>query len=221
MDTIDDAIATADRTWRAQGVSGADRTSLAADLRADLAAAAEDGIGPAELLGPDVPGFARRLADEAGVRRVPREYLRFLRTSIAGALLGGAAGFALITMVVHPLLVALFDLPRSVKVPILLAAGIFYGAAVAFAVTGSVAAVRIRLRHLPYTGNTANAMAVLIPAAALVAAPLTVGFARLTGYSTSPWVVLTECALVVAAHIGAVLLARRWALREPGTSFAI
>ncbi|MFF5228599.1 hypothetical protein [Dactylosporangium sp. NPDC000521] len=213
MGTIDDAIATADRAWRAHGVGRADRVNLAADLRADLAAAAEDGIGP------DVPGFARRLADEAGVRRAPREYLRFLRTSIIGALLGGAVGFVVL-MVVHPLMVYLFDLPRSVKVPIALAAGVFYGTVVALAVTGSVVAVRVGLRDLPYMGNTAKAMTVLIPVAALVT-PLTMGFARLTGYSTNFLVVVAECALILAAHMGAVLLARRWALREPRTSFAV
>ncbi|MEV4755888.1 hypothetical protein AB0J86_12350 [Micromonospora sp. NPDC049559] len=214
MDTIDDAIATAEAEWRAYGVHRSDAATLAADLRSELESAAADGITPAQLLGGDVRGLARRLADEAGVRRTPRAYGRVLRTALVGALLGAALGY-LVLLAVYPAMVRLVDLPRDVEVPILLAVLLYYGGAAAVVVVvGAVAAVRVHLRDLPGARSTGNAMSLLLPLAGVVVTPITIGFARSTGYSDSGPVVLAEVALVVAAVTGAVVLARRWALRD-------
>ncbi|GAA0713427.1 hypothetical protein Drose_21905 [Dactylosporangium roseum] len=212
MDTIDDAVMIADREWRACGVRRRDRTALAADLRLDLESAAADGVTPRQLIGDDLRGFARRLADEAGVRRAPHEYGRVIRTALTGAVLGGCAG-AVVLMIAYPLMVRLVDLPRGFRVPLLLAVLLYYGTAAGLAAGGAVVAVRLRLRDLPGVRRTANAMLVLVPLAGVVVTPVVMRFARSTGYSTAPLVVAAEAGLVVAAVAGAVALARRWSMR--------
>lgn len=213
MDTIDDAVATADAEWRAYGVQPADRATLAADLRAELESAAVDGLTPTELFGGDLRGLARRLADEAGVRRTPGEYARVLRTALVGAVLGAALGY-LFLLAVSPTMVRLFDIPRDIEVPVFLGVAVFYGIPAAVVVVGAVAAVRIHLRDLPGVRATGNAMSLLLPVAGLLVTPITMAFAWSTGYATAPSVVLTEVAMVLAALAGATALARRWALRD-------
>lgn len=214
MDTIDKALATADRAWRAYGVRRADRVALAADLRLDLVSAAADGVGPGQLLGADVAGFARRLADAAGVRRQPPELGRLLGTALVGAALGAAVGLAVLSLV-YPFAVRLVDLPRDLNVPVQVAVVVYYGIPAALVVAGAVAGVRIRLSDLPRIRETARAMALLLPLAGIAVTPVTMGLAWTTGYSTSAPAVGAETLLVGGALAGAVALARRWALREP------
>jgi hypothetical protein len=214
VDTIDDAVAAAETQWREYGVTEADRAALAADLRSELEAAATDGVTPAQLLGDDLPALARRLADEAGVARVPAEYGRVVRTALAGAVIGAVAGY-LAMLVIYPVAVHLVDLPRSFKVPLLLAIIVYYGIPAALLVAGAVIAVRTRLRDLPKVRATANRMLLLMPLAGIAVTPITIAFAWLTGYSLALAIVAVEIGLVVAAIIGATVLARRWTLREP------
>lgn len=212
MDTIDDAMATADHAWRAYGVRRADRATLAADLRLDLQSAAADGIGPTQLLGADVRGFARRLADEADVRRVPPAYERVLGIALFGAALGAVVGFLLLTLA-NTVFVRLVSMPDSVAVPVQVVVTVYYGIPAAIVIAGAVAAVRIHLRDDPHVRSTAKAMSLLLPIAGIVVTPITMGLAWLADYSTGP-IVLVEVALVGAAFAGAVILARRWSLRE-------
>jgi hypothetical protein len=186
VDAIDQALATADRAWRAYGVRRADRAAPAADLRLDLESAAADGVGPAQLFGEDVPTFARRLADESGVRREAPEFARLLGTASIGAGLGVAAALAILALA-YPLAVRLVDQPRDFHIPVQVAVIVFYGLPAAVVVAGAVIAVRVHLREVPRIRATANAMAVLLPLAGIVITPVT----------------------------GAVVIARRWALREP------
>ena len=213
MDTVDSALATADRAWRKYGVAGADRAALAADLRLDLQAAAADGIGPAQLIGPDIPAFARRLADEAGLARVPAESGRVIGTTLAGAAAGAGIGLALLA-VMYPLLVRLVDLPRAADVPVQVAVGLYYGLPALVVVVAAVVAVRLALRDLPRIRETGRAMMVLLPLAGILVTPLTMAFAWSTGYSTRPEALLIEIAMVLGALSGATALARRWALRD-------
>lgn len=213
MDTIDDAVAAAEAQWRAYGVTEADRAALAADLRSELEAAT-DGVTPAQLLGDDLPGLARRLADEAGVTRVPAEYGRVVRTALVGAVIGAVAGY-LAMLVIYPVAVHLVDLPRSFKVPLLLAIIVYYGIPAALLVAGAVITVRTRLRDLPKVRATANRMLLLMPLAGIAVTPITSAFAWITGYSLALAIVAVEIGLVVTAIIGATVLARRWTLREP------
>ncbi|MFY1699932.1 hypothetical protein [Solwaraspora sp. WMMA2101] len=75
--------------------------------------------------------------------------------------------------------------------------------------------MRTRLRDLPRIRATATRMLLLMPAAGIVVTPLTIAYAWATGFSTVPTVVALEIALVVGAIIGATMLARRWAVRDP------
>ncbi|HEU4426643.1 MAG TPA: hypothetical protein VFR67_29265, partial [Pilimelia sp.] len=77
---------------------------------------------------------------------------------------------------------------------------------------GALVAVRVQMRDTPAIGRTVWAMALLVPIAGVLITPVTMGFASLTGYSTSTPVVLAEIAIVAAALSGAAVLARGWAL---------
>ncbi|MGX6606527.1 hypothetical protein ACWKSP_31055 [Micromonosporaceae bacterium Da 78-11] len=214
METVDSALAAADRALRRYGIGPADRVTLLADLRLDLQAAAADGVDPARLLGPDVGGFARRLADEAGVTRTGPELGQLVGTAVTGAALGAAIGAALLA-VGYPLLARLVDLPRSIHVPVQVAVAVFYGVPAVLVAAGAVLAVRVSLRNLPRIRRTARLMILLLPLAGLLITPLTMAFAWATGYSTAPPVLLVEIALVLGALSGATVLARHWSLRTP------
>ncbi|MFG1872704.1 hypothetical protein [Micromonospora arborensis] len=213
MDTIDRLLGEADRAWRGYGVGSADRATLAADLRLDLRAAASDGGDPAQLIGADVAGFARRLADEAGVQRVRGDYGRVVGTALIGAMLGAVLGYGLLESA-YPVFVHLIDIPRSIDVPIQLAVAVAYGIPAAVVAAGAVIAVRTRLRDLPGIRRTARLMSVLVPVAGIVTTPIIVGFAWATDYSLAPSVVVTEIAMALAALAGATVLARRLSFRE-------
>lgn len=158
-------------------------------------------------------GLARRLADEAGVERVPRDYVRVARTAVVGALLGAAVGY-LVLLTVYPLMVSLIDIPRTSEVPELLAVFVYYGSAAAIVVVGAIMAVRLHLRDLPRIRATGNAMMLLLPLAGVAVTPIAITFVGMTGYDDSIPTVFAEVALVVAALAGATVLARRWALRD-------
>jgi hypothetical protein len=215
MNTVDGALAAVDKAWRAYGVGPADRVALADDLRFDLREAVADGRTPQDLLGPDVAAFARRLADEAGVERIPAENGRLLGSATLGATLGAVAAF--LVLMAYPLLFQNFDIPHPARVPIQVAVGAFYGIPAVVVLAGALIAVRVRLKDLPQVRPTVHAMAVLLPLAAIVITPITMGFAWTTGYSTSAPVVLIELVLVAGTLAGAIVLARRWALRERPT----
>jgi hypothetical protein len=211
--TIDSVLAETDRAWRAYGVGSAQRQALGADLRLDLQAAVADGIDPAQLIGDDISGFARRLADEAGVRRPRQEYGRLLGTALAGAALGGALGFVVL-MVLYPLFVRVADIPRSIEVPVQVAVAVYYGVPAAVVIAGAVIAVRLRLRDLPQVHGTARWMSLLLPLTGIVITPVTMAFAWTTGYSDALPTVLAEVGLVLGTLAGATILARRLSLRS-------
>jgi hypothetical protein len=205
--TVDEALAIAEHEWRVRGIDRRDRAALSADLRLDLEAAAADGITPDRLLGPDVRDFARRLADEAGARCVPYEYRRLLLTALAGAGPGIVVGY---------LRMYWFPLAIDPTTPVAVVLLVYYGLPAALVLAGALIAVWTRMRDVPGIRRTVAAMSLLLPLAGTAITPITMGFAWLTGYSTQVPVALLELALVASALAGAIVLARRWALREPG-----
>ncbi|MGK5683446.1 hypothetical protein [Actinoplanes sp. URMC 104] len=212
---VDDLLAAADREWRALGISRRDRATLGADLRADLDAAAADGLDPRELLGADAASFALRVAQEAGATGTPPRYGQVLGVATAGAVVCLVVGFVVVTGL-HQVFVAAFDLPRSVHVPVWLAAGVFYGAVAAVVVAGAVLAVRVALRGVPLIRHTAARMSLLLPpaVAAAIAAAAGLGWSR--DFSLAPPVIGAEAAIVLAAFLGATALARRWSVTATG-----
>ncbi|WBB82024.1 hypothetical protein O7606_12055 [Micromonospora sp. WMMD882] len=208
---VDRLLTTADREWRALGIRPDDRVTLVADLRAELEAAAADGLDPAELLGADRAAFALRVAEEAGMDVTPPRYGHVLATASAGALLALVAGSVLASGL-HYAFVALFDLPPDVRVPVWLAAGVFYGGVAAVVVAGAVLAVRVALRDTPRIRHTATRMALLLPPAlaAGVAAAVVLGWSL--EFPLTPLVIGAEAALVLAAFLAATALARRWSV---------
>ena len=211
MDSVETVLTQVDHAWRGYGIPAADRARLAADLRLDLRQAATDGGDPAVLLGADIAGFARQLADEAGLRPIPRQHARILGAALLGAVRAGTLDLALVVGL-YPLLVDWVDLPRSIHVPALAAALLCYGLLAAVALTGMIITVRWRLRDLPRIRTTVRMMSMLLPAASLVVTPITVVFAWTTGYSTAVPVVLAEVAIVLGVLAGAIVLARTLAL---------
>jgi hypothetical protein len=199
---IDDAIAIAEHEWRLSKVDARDIAALSRDLRLDLEAAAADGVNPRQLVG-DVRAFARRVAEEAGVRRVPYEYQRLLLTALAGTLPGLIVGYVVMFMVPE-----LYETASNAW----FAALVGYVAGAAGVLLGSLLTVAILMWDVIEIRRTVAAMALLLPLAGLVITPVTMGFAALTGYSTALPIVAMEMALVGGALAGAIVLARRWAL---------
>ncbi|MFR9776378.1 hypothetical protein ACL02O_09965 [Micromonospora sp. MS34] len=116
----------------------------------------------------------------------------------------------------HQALVAAFDLPRNVRVPVWLAAGVFYGGIAAVVVAGAVVAVRVALRDTPRIRHTATRMALLLPpalAAAIVAAS---AFGWALNFPLTPVAIGTEAAIVLATFLAAAASARRWSLTARG-----
>jgi hypothetical protein len=212
---VDNLLAAADRDWRALGIHRRDRATLAADLRIELDAATADGIDPAELLGTDPTGFALRIAEEAGVQRIPPRYGQVLGVASAGAVLSLISGYILV-IGLHQAFVAAFDLPRDVRVPVWLAAGVFYGGIAAVVVAGAVLTVRIALRDVPRIRHTATRMTLLLPPTIAAAIAAAAAFGWALDFPLTPLAIGTEAAIVLAAFLAATALARRWSVTAAG-----
>ncbi|GIF70463.1 hypothetical protein Ais01nite_84980 [Asanoa ishikariensis] len=209
--TIDQTVRSAEREWRRLHVRRADVARLSRDLRDDLTSAATEGVAATELLGTDVRGFARRLADEAGVERVPYEFDRLLLTALVGALPGVAFAYALLYGYISGPTAPPSDEPDIGAVVAT------YAVLALLVVLSSLLTVWFRLRHLPAMPRTVLAMALLVPLAGAIATPITMAFAATVNYSNALPVLAIECGLVGAALAGAIVLARRWALRDWGS----
>ena len=208
---VDNLLAAADREWRALGIHRRDRVALQADLRAELEAASADGLDPAELVGPDLAGFAARVAEEARVGQAPPRYGQVLGVATGGALLALVVGF-LGVIGLHQILVAAFDLPPGLRVPVWLAAGVFYGGVAAVAVAGAVLAVRFGLRDAPCIRHTAARMALLLPPAVAASIGAAVALGWSFDFPLTPLVIGAEAAVVLGGFLAATALARRWSV---------
>ncbi len=213
-EAIERALDRADREWRRMRVTRADRTALRADLRRELVGAAADGTSPDELLGPDIGRFARELAASAGVRPVPLELRRLL---LAG-LIGAVPGLVLAWFLAWRWWTVPFPLDAAPGEPSQFGR---YTACVLVFLVGVLIGIGRGLRGDPALERTIGAVAVAVPVAGVLAIPVTMGFASLADYSTSPPILLAEVAIVGAALAGDAVLARRWALipvlRHSGT----
>lgn len=192
---IRDALAIAERQWRAMHIVDHERAALAEDLHTELTGAVADGISPRQLLGDDIREFARNLAVEAGVTRIPYENRRLLRTAAGGAAPGVVLGW-----------LSMFG---GLWLP---GAPFSYPVLALTVLVGALVAVRVRMAEVPQINRTVAAMALLVSLAGILVTPVIMGFASLFGYSTAWVVVLMEMAIAAAAVGGATLMARRWAM---------
>ncbi|MEV5769090.1 hypothetical protein AB0L34_31660 [Micromonospora sp. NPDC052213] len=212
---VDNILAAADRQWRTLGIHRRDRVSLAADLRVELEAAAADGLDPAKLLGADPTEFALRIAEEAGLERTPPRYGQVLGVAAAGAMLSLVVGY-IVVIGLHQAFVAAFDLPRSVRVPVWLAAGVFYGGVAAIVVAGAVLAVRLALRDATRIRHTTARMTLPLPPTVAAAIAAAAAFGWALNFPLTPLAIGTETAIVLAAFLAATALARRWSVTATG-----
>lgn len=199
-----------DRTWRRDGVRPVDRREMIGDVAPDLEAASRDGIDPRTLLTPDPASFARQVAEARGVDRLRSDYPRML----FGAAVGAAAAFVLgwrLALIMVTDLTERVELERRYEV---LGAVVAYSGLAAFCLAGVIAGIWLALRGRTAVRATLRRVALLLPLAAMVVTPVTIAFARSTGYSTVGSVVLIEAGIVLGGCALALVVARRSALRH-------
>lgn len=210
-DVVGDLLGQLERAWRRSGVPRADRRAMREEVGLDLRAAASDGVDPAALLAPDVETFAREAAEARGVARHEAAYAR----SVAGGLVGAAAALMVAVIgspLIYEVLVDRVQMSGRYPLPVLGAVGA-WGAFGLFCLAGALVGVWAVLRGRSKAWATVWRAAVVLPVVALVVTLLTMLFARSTGYSMESGVLAVEAVLTLAGCAGALLLARRWALR--------
>ncbi len=203
------ALSALDGEWRRMQLSRDDRSELGADVAGDLEAAAADGVGPAQLLGPDPSRFAREAAQSRGCVPKPRA---FGRTLIGGVLgLVATAVVALpITWVVFAAVVSAVDLPFRVGA---LGGFLLFGALSVVGLFGTLAGVAAVLRGRWVGRATVARAAALLPVMVGVAGGIAYAFAVYRHVTTDDRTVLIETVIVTAGWISAIIVARWWALR--------
>ena len=171
---IADAVQALDREWRRMQLSRTDREGLAAEVAADLEAAAADGVGPGDLLGPDPAGFAREAADSRGCIPQARAYGR--------TVVGGLTGLVVTTVVAYPLmqllhaaLVALVDLPFTWGV---VGGWLAIGALAVVLLLGTLAGSGVALRGRWAARATVTRAGLLLPPAVGAASGIAYAYAR-------------------------------------------
>jgi hypothetical protein len=225
------------REWGRLGVPHDTAEEMAADLSADLAAAAEEGLSAEEYLGASA-AHPRVLASEwASARGVVRPRWRVPLT-VTAAVIGAVPGvsFALFAayglssqaigeILGHPARAGTtrpYADPYTPPTWLLL---MLYVLGALFAYAGAVAAVGAALRATgdPATRETVRAMKVGVPLAVIASVAATVGFAASRDFSTAQRVVLAE--VMVAGGLFALSVAgirlftvRRWAWRRTGNT---
>lgn len=207
---IADAVQALDREWRRMRLSRTDRDELAAEVFADLEAAAVDGVGPAHLLGPDPAGFAREAADSRGFVPKPGAYGR--------TLVGGVAGLLVIAVIAYPVTQLLYAaLTAAVDLPFRWGfAGAFLGVGTiaVVALLGTLAGVSAALRGRWAARTTVTRAGLLLPLTVGAAGGVATAYAQHRNVSTDDQTVLTEIVIVVAGWVVALIAARCWALRS-------
>jgi di/tricarboxylate transporter len=206
---VTDVVSTCTRTWRGAGVRRRVAAEMAADLRADLAAAAEDAIPAEQYVGSDPRAFALAWAAERGVIE-PRARAA---SSALAALVG--AREAVLDRTVEEL----GDRPsrslwptvsrEALAIPpsLLLA---LYALGALFAYAGALAAVSglLRWRLDPAVSGTVRSLAVWLPVGTAVAIGASVSFASMRHFSTDARVVAGDVVVATAGFAVSVIATR-------------
>jgi hypothetical protein len=225
---VDRWITRVEDEWQRRSVSRRDRRLLVADLQRDIEQARAKGASLDALLDTDVAGFAQELGEAQGVTLGPKRPEPEPTTGnlILTGLAGGAVGALAVWWFVLPIGVrALFSSDpaptTSASGAWEIAAGVLvYAMAAAVTVGCAVGAVWWRFGRALTSRTTIVAVGAGFVLGGLVSIAPVVLFARLTGYSNSPAVVLLEAAIVAgfcAIAIVALLRASRRTARTKVT----
>ena len=208
-DQVDAATTELDRSLRRLHLTRSDRRTVVDDVRADLQAAADDGVDPATLLGPDVDAFARAAIDAGGFTPQPRDHLRVVGGGVITAIAVVAAAYVLIVMVLTPILSAAFTLDGRYP-----EAGplVVYGALVLLGLAGTLVGLRQLLAGRPAARETFRRAALLLPIGAAAGIAGLLAAAGAPGYRATPGAVTLQGLYVVLGIAVALGTARWWAL---------
>lgn len=206
---IADALQVLDREWRRLQLSRTDRRELAADVAADLEAAAADGVGPAQLLGTDPTGFAREAAGSQGYIPQPSAYGRTLVGGFAGLVVTAVVAY-LVSELLYATVVQWVDLPfqwGGVGGAIL-----FLGVVALAELFGTLAGVRLALRGRWAARATVTRAGLTLPVIVGAAGGIATVYAQYRDVATDSQTVTTEIAIVTLGWVVALAAARWWAL---------
>jgi hypothetical protein len=217
------------RVWRRLGVSKSDAAEMAAELDADLSAAASEGLEPSAIIGLEVRAFATAWAEERGVVHTRL----WLVTTAVAAVIGSIPGASFSLFIAYGMssepMAEIFGggrmirvgqdmyehAPLSVPTWLLLA---LYALGAVFAYAGAVGAVglALQLRLDPVVRGTVKSLAVGLPFATGAAIGAAVAYSSTTDFSTSLSVVIGDVLVAVFVFAAGVALIRfRTVRREP------
>lgn len=218
MTQIDETVNRCRREWRRLGVDRTSEDEMAAELAADLTAAAADGQPHESVTGPDARELARSWAAARGVVQPRRRILTTATAALVGAVPG--AGFALFIAygLSSQAMAEIFGgnvirvgenaYQPSLSPPVWLILPL-YAIGAAFAYGGAVAAAAavLHVRGDVAAEATTRALAKALPLATALAILATIAFASTQDFSTDFTVVVADAgvaAAVLATSVAAV-----------------
>jgi len=215
-----DVLRTCRRTWQRLGVERQAAADLAAELEADLEAAAAEEIPSVKYVGGDARAFAAQWATARGLIRPRLRVATCTAVAVVGAIPGvsfglfaayGLSSAAIGDLIGSPVRVGETSFVETYTPPEWLILAL-YALAFVFAYAGAVAAVAgfLRWRMDPLGRETTRLLAVALPLGAAASVGASVLFAWSREFSTAPAVVIGDviiAALVFAASVAAVRIA--------------
>ncbi|MDX6437718.1 MAG: hypothetical protein QOF45_301 [Gaiellaceae bacterium] len=216
---MNDAVETCRKTWKRLGVAREVREEMSADLEAELVAAAQDGVSPADFVSGDAAAFATEWALGRGVARTRPRVIGSAIAAVAGAIPG--TGFALFVAYglssdafaeMFPRLTAYLGSSGAWALLVLYAVG------AAFAYAGAVAGVGayLRWREDTVVAPTLQLLIVALPFGTAAAIGSAIALAWTQEFSTGGVVVISEVVVGGAIFAAAVGLGRAAAVSRSG-----
>lgn len=213
---VDATTAELERALRRLHLAAADRRAIVAEVRADLEAAAVDGMSPSALIGPDVETFAREAAEARGHHPRRAQYPRVAIGGTLAAAGGAVAAYLLIVEFLVPLFSSWFDLDghHPVAGPVVAWAGMGLAA-----VLVTLLVLHLLLRGREAARETVRRVSVLVPLAMAAGIAAAVAVGQSNDYAAG--VVVVEAVIIVVPVTIALVVARWSAVRERRTGDAL
>ena len=203
-------MAELDRQLGRMHLARQDRRLIMAEVRADLEAAAGDGVSPQTLIGADIAAFARETVSLGGYRPRPGHYRRVLIGGVVVATVALVAAYALIIGVVQPALSSWFTLDRHYPV---LGPVVMLCAVVIVGVLGVLVGLRALLAGRVAARETLRRAALLLPVGAAGGAVSVIAVASAPGYRVTLGAVTLQVLIALLGVVLPLAVARWWALR--------